>query len=517
MFSTPALVPLDHDACVTPAVQRVTHGAMECPRPPAHPGARIILHHHEHNQRPCAHDEWHTPAPAPKTSAQETTPDGCVVYRAIPIHDGRAPKPKPMARRRQQLALTPVAATPEEASAEDPPASPMARSASFTFDTVAVNERAARSASTSDGVIATVSGSKATGGVTGATGVDLEDAALGRARKQLFEEHVRFRRAQEPDDSDDDVDIHDVSNSGAFRGFVHPPAAVPGASPAKRKGSELSTGILDFDSSFDTDEEGVDADRVSPDSVLETVAAEAAADAARVTERKSKSPMKSPNKFARAGAYEGGIQNSPGKQRRMAELARMHRAQQRRQARLAKMSPLKKESSAAGVGRACGGGVGSTERGAARAMAIDFAPIPSPGTEQIEQINEKIINASPSGADRCAQLDAPPDAPRPGRLDGAANAKCFGDVDAKPVRRTASRIARLLGSCGPDDLASAGSVDGRLCAAMRRLELPSARLEDRFDSLDADLAVFPESSFATPAPARKTTGGAAVAPMSVGT
>ena len=357
MFSTPALVPLDHDACVTPAVQRVTHGAMECPRPPAHPGARIILHHHEHNQRPCAHDEWHTPAPAPKTSAQETTPDGCVVYRAIPIHDGRAPKPKPMARRRQQLALTPVAATPEEASAEDPPASPMARSASFTFDTVAVNERAARSASTSDGVIATVSGSKATGGVTGATGVDLEDAALGRARKQLFEEHVRFRRAQEPDDSDDDVDIHDVSNSGAFRGFVHPPAAVPGASPAKRKGSELSTGILDFDSSFDTDEEGVDADRVSPDSVLETVAAEAAADAARVTERKS--PMKSPNKFARAGAYEGGIQNSPGKQRRMAELARMHRAQQRRQARLAQMSPLKKESSAAGgVGRVRGGGGG---------------------------------------------------------------------------------------------------------------------------------------------------------------
>mgnify|MGYP001415744454 CR=1 FL=1 len=510
MFSTPAIVPLDHDACVTPAVQRMTHGAMECPRPPAHPGARIILHHHEHNQS-AAHDEWHTPAPAPKTSAQETTPDGCVVYRAIPIHDGRAPKPKPMARRRQQLALTPVAPTPEETE-EDPPASPMARSASFTFDTVAVNERAARSASTSDGVIATVSGSKATGGVTGATGVDLEDAALGRARKQLFEEHVRFRRAQEPDDSDDD-DVHDVSNSGAFRGFVHPPAAVPGASPAKRKGSELSTGILDFDSSFDTDEEGVDADRVSPDSVLESVAAEAAADAARTQERKS--PMKSPNKFARAGAYEV-PQNSPGKQRRMAELARMHRAQQRRQARLAKMSPLKKESSAGGV-RACGGGMGSTERGAARAMAIDFAPIPSPGTEQIEQINEKIINASPSGADRCAQLDAPPDAPRPGRLDGAANAKCFGDVDAKPVRRTASRIARLLGSCGPDDLANAGSVDGRLCAAMRRLELPSARLEDRFDSLDADLAVFPESSFATPAPARKTTGGAAVAPMSVGT
>ena len=510
MFSTPAIVPLDHDTCVTPAVQRMTHGAMECPRPPAHPGARIILHHHEHNQS-AAHDEWHTPAPAPKTSAQETTPDGCVVYRAIPIHDGRAPKPKPMARRRQQLALTPVAPTPEETE-EDPPASPMARSASFTFDTVAVNERAARSASTSDGVIATVSGSKATGGVTGATGVDLEDAALGRARKQLFEEHVRFRRAQEPDDSDDD-DVHDVSNSGAFRGFVHPPAAVPGASPAKRKGSELSTGILDFDSSFDTDEEGVDADRVSPDSVLESVAAEAAADAARTQERKS--PMKSPNKFARAGAYEV-PQNSPGKQRRMAELARMHRAQQRRQARLAKMSPLKKESSAGGV-RACGGGMGSTERGAARAMAIDFAPIPSPGTEQIEQINEKIINASPSGADRCAQLDAPPDAPRPGRLDGAANAKCFGDVDAKPVRRTASRIARLLGSCGPDDLANAGSVDGRLCAAMRRLELPSARLEDRFDSLDADLAVFPESSFATPAPARKTTGGAAVAPMSVGT
>ena len=509
MFSTPAIFPLDHDACVTPAVQRVTHGAMECPRPPAHPGARIILHHHEHNQS-AAHDEWHTPAPAPKTSAQETTPDGCVVYRAIPIHDGRAPKPKPMARRRQQLALTPVAPTPEETE-EDPPASPMARSASFTFDTVAVNERAARSASTSDGVIATVSGSKATGGVTGATGVDLEDAALGRARKQLFEEHVRFRRAQEPDDSDDD-DVHDVSNSGAFRGFVHPPAAVPGASPAKRKGSELSTGILDFDSSFDTDEEGVDADRVSPDSVLESVAAEAAADAARTQERKS--PMKSPNKFARAGAYEV-PQNSPGKQRRMAELARMHRAQQRRQARPAKMSPLKKESSAAAcVGRVCGGGVGSTERGAARAMAIDFAPIPSPGTEQI---NEKIINASPSGADRCAQLDAPPDAPRPGRLDGAANAKCFGDVDAKPVRRTASRIARLLGSCGPDDLANAGSVDGRLCAAMRRLELPSARLEDRFDSLDADLAVFPESSFATPAPARKTTGGAAVAPMSVGT
>ena len=516
MFSTPALVPLDHDACVTPAVQRMTHGSMECPRPPAHPGARIILHHHEHIMKSAAHDEWHTPAPAPKTSAQETTPDGCVVYRAIPIHDGRAPKPKPMARRRQQLALTPIAATPEEME-EDPPASPMARSASFTFDTVAVDERAARSASTSDGVNATVSGSKATGGVTG---VDLEDAALGRARKQLFEEHVRFRRAQEPDDSDDDDDdvhVHDVSNSGAFRGFVHPPPAVPVASPAKRKGSELSTGILDFDSSFDTDEEGVDADRVSPDSVLETVAAEAAADAARVTERKSKSPMKSPNKFARAGAYEGGIQNSPGKQRRMAELARMHRAQQRRQARLAKMSPLKKESSAAGVGRACGGGVGSTERGAARAMAIDFAPIPSPGTEQIEQINEKIINASPSGADRCAQLDAPPDAPMPGRLDGAANAKSFGDVDAKPVRRTASRIARLLGSCGPDDLASAGSVDGRLCAAMRRLELPSARLEDRFDSLDADLAVFPESSFATPAPARKTTGGAAVAPMSVGT
>ena len=356
MFSTPAIVPLDHDACVTPAVQRMTHGAMECPRPPAHPGARIILHHHEHNQS-AAHDEWHTPAPAPKTSAQETTPDGCVVYRAIPIHDGRAPKPKPMARRRQQLALTPVAATPEET--EHPPASPMARSASFTFDTVAVNERAARSASTSDGVIATVSGSKATGGVTGATGVDLEDAALGRARKQLFEEHVRFRRAQEPDDSDDD-DVHDVSNSGAFRGFVHPPAAVPGASPAKRKGSELSTGILDFDSSFDTDEEGVDADRVSPDSVLETVAAEAAADAARLTERKS--PMKSPNKFARAGAYEV-PQNSPGKQRRMAELARMHRAQQRRQARLAKMSPLKKESSAGGV-RACGGdGVHGAWRG----------------------------------------------------------------------------------------------------------------------------------------------------------
>ena len=97
MFSTPALVPLDHDACVTPAVQRVTHGAMECPRPPAHPGARIILHHPDTR---AVHDEWHTPAPAPKTSAQETTPDGCVVYRAIPIHDGRAPKPKPMAPRR---------------------------------------------------------------------------------------------------------------------------------------------------------------------------------------------------------------------------------------------------------------------------------------------------------------------------------------------------------------------------------------------------------------------------------
>ena len=58
-------------------------------------------------------------------------------------------------------------------------------------------------------------------------------------------------------------------------------------------------------------------------------------------------------------------------------------------------------------------------------------------------------------------------------------------------------------------------MDG-LRAAMRRLEIPSARLEERFArSLDADFGLgdFPESSFATPAPARKT----AVAPMSVGT
>ena len=51
--------------------------------------------------------------------------------------------------------------------------------------------------------------------------------------------------------------------------------------------------------------------------------------------------------------------------------------------------------------------------------------------------------------------------------------------------------------------------------AMRRLEIPSARLEERFASADAEFGLgnFPESSFATPAPARKT----AVAPMSVGT
>lgn len=57
-------------------------------------------------------------------------------------------------------------------------------------------------------------------------------------------------------------------------------------------------------------------------------------------------------------------------------------------------------------------------------------------------------------------------------------------------------------------------MDG-LRAAMRRLEIPSARLEDRFASLDAEFGLgdFPESSFATPARARET----AVAPMSVGT
>ena len=95
-------------------------------------------------------------------------------------------------------------------------------------------------------------------------------------------------------------------------------------------------------------------------------------------------------------------------------------------------------------------------------------------------------------------------------VDGAANDACFGDVDAKPVRRTASRIAHLLGSAS-----SGGGVDD-LRLAMRRLEIPSARLEERFErSADAEFGLgnFPESSFATPAPARKT----AVAPMSVGT
>ena len=96
MFSTPAFVPLDHDACVTPVVRGCTP-KMERPRPPAHPGARS--HDHGLHARTTtttttssALDEWHTPAPAQKTVA-ETTP-GYVVYRAIPLHDGRAPKPK---------------------------------------------------------------------------------------------------------------------------------------------------------------------------------------------------------------------------------------------------------------------------------------------------------------------------------------------------------------------------------------------------------------------------------------
>ena len=203
----------------------------------------------------------------------------------------------------------------------------------------------------------------------------------------------------------------------------------------------------------------------------------------------------------------------------------MHRAQQRRSAKLAS-SPLKNESSAA-----------TSDSG------IDFGPIPSPGTEQIETVARgalagRRIDAEGRGFDDqnqngLTQIDdpesprragvgvgeqresgfsdaRPPAAPRPGRLDGAANDACFGDVDAKPVRRTASRIAHLLGSAS-----SGGGVDD-LRLAMRRLEIPSARLEERFErSADAEFGLgnFPESSFATPAPARKT----AVAPMSVGT
>lgn len=284
---------------------------------------------------------------------------------------------------------------------------------------------------------------------------------------------------------------------------------VPGASPAKRKGSDRampSTACLELDSSFDTDDDDDVNNRVSPDSVLELVATEAA-------NARTKSPMKSPNKFAR-GAYDGPL-NSPGKARRMRELARMHRAQQRRSAKLAS-SPLKNESSTT----------------ATSDSGIDFRPIPSPGTEQIEtggrgalaaaRIDAALVgDASPPrrpgvgvgvGGGRGESDDdaRPPAAPRPGRLDGAANDACFGDVDAKPVRRTASRIAHLLGSAS-----SGGGVDD-LRLAMRRLEIPSARLEERFErSLDAEFGLgnFPESSFATPAPARKT----AVAPMSVGT
>ena len=295
---------------------------------------------------------------------------------------------------------------------------------------------------------------------------------------------------------------------GTFRGFASAVAAVPGASPAKRKGSDRampSTACLELDSSFDTDDDDDVNNRVSPDSVLELVATEAA-------NARTKSPMKSPNKFAR-GAYDGPL-NSPGKARRMRELARMHRAQQRRSAKLAS-SPLKNESSTTATSNS----------------GIDFRPIPSPGTEQIEtggrgaleaRIDAALVgDASPPrrpgvgggvGGGRGESDDdaRPPAAPRPGRLDGAANDACFGDVDAKPVRRTASRIAHLLGSAS-----SGGGVDD-LRLAMRRLEIPSARLEERFErSADAEFGLgnFPESSFATPAPARKT----AVAPMSVGT
>ena len=496
MFSTPAFVPLDHDACVTPVVRGCTP-KMERPRPPAHPGARS--HDHGLHARTTtttttssALDEWHTPAPAQKTVA-ETTP-GYVVYRAIPLHDGRAPKPKPAARRRQQL--------------DERDGSAMARVASFTFDTAAADERASMIPSTSDGA--------GGGGTCEASHAcdSLEACALGRARKQLFEEHVRFRRSHEPDSDEDDDDslIGDDGDGrggvGTFRGFASAVAAVPGASPAKRKGSDRampSTACLELDSSFDTDDDDDVNNRVSPDSVLELVATEAA-------NARTKSPMKSPNKFAR-GAYDGPL-NSPGKARRMRELARMHRAQQRRSAKLAS-SPLKNESSTTATSNS----------------GIDFRPIPSPGTEQIEtggrgaleaRIDAALVgDASPPrrpgvgggvGGGRGESDDdaRPPAAPRPGRLDGAANDACFGDVDAKPVRRTASRIAHLLGSAS-----SGGGVDD-LRLAMRRLEIPSARLEERFASADAEfgcLGNFPESSFATPAPARKT----AVAPMSVGT
>ena len=136
MFSTPAFVPLDHDACVTPVVRGCTP-VMERPRPPA-PRVRTITvstrddddDDDDVRARRVAH-----PAPAQKTVA-ETTP-GYVVYRAIPLHDGRAPKPKPAARRRQQLD-------------ELGDGSAMAREASFTFDTAAADERAPP-ASTSDG------------------------------------------------------------------------------------------------------------------------------------------------------------------------------------------------------------------------------------------------------------------------------------------------------------------------------------------------------------------------------
>ena len=522
MFSTPAFVPLDHDTCVTPVVRGCTP-VMERPRPPAHPGARSQDHGlHARTTTTTtttsALDEWHTPAPAQKTVA-ETTP-GYVVYRAIPLHDGRAPKPKPAARRRQQL-----------------DGSAMARVASFTFDTASFVDTAAADerappASTSDGA----GGGGHEDEARQHACSSLEAVALGRARKQLFEEHVRFRRANEPDSDEDEDDTagdggHSDGGGGrggvtTFRGFASAVTAVPGASPAKRKGSERampSTGCLELDSSFDTDDDDDDDvinNRVSPDSVLETVATEAA-------NARTKSPMKSPNKFAR-GAYDGPL-NSPGKARRMRELARMHRAQQRRSAKLAS-SPLKNESSAA-----------TSDSG------IDFGPIPSPGTEQIETVARgalagRRIDAEGRGFDDQNQngqnqiddpesprragvgvgeqresgfSDArPPAAPRPGRLDGAANDACFGDVDAKPVRRTASRIAHLLGSTSRDDGGDGGGVDG-LRAAMRRLEIPSARLEERFALLDADFGLgdFPESSFATPAPARKT----AVAPMSVGT
>ena len=491
MFSTPAFVPLDHDACITPVVRGCTP-VMERLRPPAHPDHG--LHARTATTTTSALDEWHTPAPAQKTVA-ETTP-GCVVYRAIPLHDGRAPKPKQAARRRQQRAGSAMG-------------SAMAREASFTFDTAAADERAPP-ASTSDG---------GEGGHEGQhTRRSLEAVALGRARKQLFEEHVRFRRAHEPDSDDDDDDYGGDGDDGGgrgrvatFSGFASASTAVPGASPAKRKGSERampSTACLELDSSFDTDEDddGDDVDnRVSPDSVLETVATEAA-------NARAKSPMKSPNKFAR-GAYGDLPLNSPGKARRLRELARMHRAQQRRAAKLASSSPLKNESS----------------KGAASDSRIDFRPIPSPGTEQIEMGilhgAALVADASPprrlaeyAGPSGFSEHAKPPAVPRPGRLDGAANDACFGDVDAKPVRRTASRIAHLLGSAsgGGDGGGGGGEggVDG-LRTAMRRLEIPSARLEDRFASIDAEFGLgdFPESSFATPARARTT----AVAPMSVGT